>query len=96
LIFRNSNFVPLKIEIIAKKETKLKEIIEKLALKTKNAYSNFEMVMIKNHEIIEYVSEQKDVSYIRRHEGFLFCFEKYAYPLFYDDLNKIYQIHCEV
>ena len=66
MIFRNSNFVPIKIEIIAKKETKLKEIIEKLALKTKNASTNFEMVMIKNHEIIEYVSEQKDVSYIPR------------------------------
>jgi len=33
--------------------------------------------MMKNHEIIEYIPNSKDVNYVRKHEGFLFCFEKY-------------------
>ena len=78
-IFRDYDRVPMKIEIALNNNNTVDDLLDHLSAKIKIEKENIELVMIKNHEIIEYVtSYTKKIKFIATHVGFLFGFQKYG------------------
>lgn len=74
-IYRDYEKSPIKIEISLQMEDSIEQMLDILSKKVNIKSSNIELVMIKNHEIIEYVKNKlTKIKYIATHEGFLFGF----------------------
>ena len=74
-IYRDSEKIPIKIEIALEMDACVEEMLEILSSKINIRASNIELIMIKNHEIVEYITKLNiKMKYIATHEGFLFGF----------------------